>query len=783
MKLKLTLSLILMAVVFSCGPYKELKPKPEITAIETDYLPLAKGDETFEVKKEKNYHVKFPAIQRDDYYLVVKVPEDDAVDFYLTRQLDKKQPMIRVNDASEENDGLGVYTLDNTVPTYFWIVDNVTRDTRMNSEYRYVPIWRYKSETLQESLSATLVDNRVDRQVFESLGTAISSSDLDISGELRDVRSKTDRLLGAKGQLQDVENLIPQSMQDNNDANYINYLKLKRNVEDELSFQGQYRTVLQLFQQTDGSQNDVNGFVEAIPNLKQFFENASQYPPNVVEEAQKAISNRLSTLGQDYDANLRSKGDTSPITFPVEDAKALYRATGRSADSRFNNMIDYIERFNANVEAVKNADAEISAVEAELRKEQQWPNDSFYPSLTRRLDRLKMPREESYGSYGSYAATRSLNREAALKADRIQRMRNDMSRAAQVVSSINRSRSSNDYQSIIQLLKNNRDLSFLLNQYPDLDRLSLERYETSLNELIAAGNWESSERKLRDLSADQDFINYAKIAPDKTRLLKSAEEKLVNGIEAASKERARSFMNDNLSTYTNVAALYENEAFDPVYQMTFSAGGSNILAQRNEQLRAALDKVKFEQFPKSAIERLYRDFTSNINDNGVLRARAVVDHSKNYKGNERKVLNLIAECAPLIPKYLGSPKTYRKLYVVPVNDKQASTNEYMFRVNIQIPSDAKFPVFDVNMKLPRELAKDAETEQWYKSITLNKKPLKNEGRFSITAPTSGNNYECQITPLQVNKEGQNILEVRFNHTAYKVLEVSVMAQRTIIRKN
>ena len=102
---------------------------------------------------------------------------------------------------------------------------------------------------------------------------------------------------------------------------------------------------------------------------------------------------------------------------------------------------------------------------------------------------------------------------------------------------------------------------------------------------------------------------------------------------------------------------------------------------------------------------------------------------------------------------------------------------------MQIPSNAKFPVFDVNIKLPREIAKSAGTEQWYQSMTLNGKQLKNEGRFTITAPTERNDFECQITPLQVRKDGDNILEVKFNHAAFKVLEISVMAQRPIIRRD
>jgi hypothetical protein len=61
--------------------------------------------------------------------------------------------------------------------------------------------------------------------------------------------------------------------------------------------------------------------------------------------------------------------------------------------------------------------------------------------------------------------------------------------------------------------------------------------------------------------------------------------------------------------------------------------------------------------------------------------------------------------------------------------------------------------------------------------------LKNEGRFTITAPDPDNDYIAQITPLQVNTTGNNIIEIRFDYNAFKVLEISVMAQKPIIKKN
>ncbi|MGD9202389.1 MAG: hypothetical protein PVI26_12555, partial [Chitinispirillia bacterium] len=110
-------------------------------------------------------------------------------------------------------------------------------------------------------------------------------------------------------------------------------------------------------------------------------------------------------------------------------------------------------------------------------------------------------------------------------------------------------------------------------------------------------------------------------------------------------------------------------------------------------------------------------------------------------------------------------------------------NTYISRLIIRIPTEAKFPVYDVNIKLPSEIAKNAATKQWYEQITLNKKILKNEGRFTISAPTASNDYECQVTPVRMDKDMNNLLEVKFKHKSFKVFTASVMVQKPIIKKN
>ena len=190
------------------------------------------------------------------------------------------------------------------------------------------------------------------------------------------------------------------------------------------------------------------------------------------------------------------------------------------------------------------------------------------------------------------------------------------------------------------------------------------------------------------------------------------------------------------------------------------------------------------QFPEAAIRTIYGDFTRDMNvAEGVDRARAVVEHGKEYKGNDKQITSIVSECDPTAAKWIVHPKEYRRLFALPVTNNRKGTNDYMFRIRLQIPSDAQFPVFDINVKLPRELAEGAGREQWYDLITINGTPIKNEGRFRITSPTSDNGYESQITPVQMDKEGRNILEVRFKKSSYRVYEISAMAQVPIMKKN
>jgi hypothetical protein len=217
--------------------------------------------------------------------------------------------------------------------------------------------------------------------------------------------------------------------------------------------------------------------------------------------------------------------------------------------------------------------------------------------------------------------------------------------------------------------------------------------------------------------------------------------------------------------------------------MTYSAAGPATVSQRNQQIDEYLSKAKGFRFPEGAIRALYADFIRNIASRGVEKTRAIVEHGKQYRGDDKQIKAYINECDPTVAKWIVRAKEYRKLYAVPVTTDPRGSNEYLFRIRLNIPSDAQFPVFDITIKLPQEVAAKAGTEQWYQAITINKKPIKNEGRFRITSPVASNNYESLISPVQMDKEGNNILEVRFKYPGFRVFEISAMAQVPIIRKN
>jgi len=300
---------------------------------------------------------------------------------------------------------------------------------------------------------------------------------------------------------------------------------------------------------------------------------------------------------------------------------------------------------------------------------------------------------------------------------------------------------------------------------------------------ITIKSWASAEDRLREVVATPEYNGVPAAITQRSDMATRLDAALFERILQATKDRLEAFVARNESTIDNVPLLYQDSAFTPVYALAYSTGGPEVLSQRKRQIDGYLNEARHVRFPGTAIKTLYAEFVRDPSNRGVDRARAIVEHGKEYTGGDKQLTSMVSECDVNAAKWIIRAKDYRKVYALPVTSNPRGENEYMFRVRLQIPTEAEFPVFDVNVKLPREVAEKAGTKQWYRSITIDGKPIKNEGRFRITAPTRENNYESLVSPVQMDKEGKHVLEVRFPYQGYRVFEVSTMAQVPIIRKN
>lgn len=776
-----------LSFLMACGGYKQLKPKPEVSPQEAGYIKLQKGDKNFKLKKGKKYYMEFPAPVQENFYLVLRGNNLSLLTSHLTRQFTKGKGDIKMKDESAFDDDVNVYKLDRLVPTYYWVIEDVSQTIEIDLDYRYVPIWRYRFETESAKFQLTLARNKVDRQTYEALGISLGANEINFDRELSATRQKTNNLKALEGALLEIEAIFPPNILNSDDPAYLDYVGFKNELKSELQFQEDYTRMLNVFKLEKDSRSDPAAFAKAVADFYDFFQNKANYSGNVLREAREVIGIRLPDIAPYLENVFRTKSDITPVDFPVEKAEALYAECAKQPDARFTAIANAVKAFNRNANELEAAKQQYNDIMARVNGVSTWPEDTFFPELQVEMSNVvaSLPRFSSaaYGKFIANQCVSQLQRETNSFNQKARQTRQDLQTASALVPEINRLRNQGNYSEVIRILKRSGQIGFLADIYGNLDQRALEQQQSNINAALESGNWALAEQRIQTLYNDRNFIQYDAISYKKNQIVKNSEERLVSAVEQESQKRINAFIELKKDAYQNVDSLYAGDAFKPAYELTFSAGGPNILAQHKKRIQDYLDSFKYDKFPRMAIEGIYRDFSRDPRNDGVARARAIITHGKYYKGTDKKIKNLVAECDPMTPKWITRPKEYRRVYVLPVNRTQQANNEYVFRLNVQIPSDAKFPVFDVNIKLPREVASRAGQSRWYDTITLNGQVLKNEGRFTITAPTASNDYECQLSPVQMFKDRNNILEVKFKHSAFKVLEVSVMCQRPIIKKN
>ena len=775
--------------IMGCAAFKQLEPDPEVIPTEGSYIELKDDGDPFELDKGKKYFVEFPPPQADNFYLLIDVDNKDKIVSGMANRFDKdKGILLRVVNEAPSDANEAAYPVDKSVQKFYWVIETVYEDEiQLQMNYRYLPQWRYKFETQYESFKNILAANKDDRLTFENIGGSVSLRDLNFSNLKNELEEKTSNLENLFLQLASIEKLFPASILNSQDEAYQNYLTLKEDIDLELTFQKNYTNVLNLFENELQTRNNIPGFAKAISGFLQFYQHKDLYPTNIINEADRTFDARLDELTPYYEEHIRNKNDFDPIDLKIDDVNDLYEVIGSSKTDAYKELAAFIKDYNGKARFLAETRSGLDDVRRQVSGYNKWPDNNYFSGLSKQIGQYKknLPSAgfRGHGNFASAKCSKLLNNAIYSLRSELIRVDDEYKSANGIVSQLNRYAANKSYRQMIQLINRNKALGFLPKIYSNLDKKSLTQHQARIKSALKQQDWRGAEEGLRSLHLDNDFLKLQSIKPTKRTAVKAMEDTLLNRVELVTRQKVNAFVTEKYSEVNDVEGLYVNPVFQAVWDITFTSGSQSDLQRRKQKLNDRLKSLKEIEFPEKAIKALYKDFTKNINDNGVLKARAIVIHGEHYKGADKKLKMLVGECDPWASKWITKQGDYRKVYALPTTTNPNGENSYVFRINFRIPTDAYFATWDVNVKLPKEVAKDAGSASWYERMTMNKKLLKPEGRFTITSPNSKNNYTALIAPLEVVKNGDSVFEVRFKHNSFKVFEVSINAQEPILRKN
>jgi hypothetical protein len=786
------------ALLFAgCSAYKQLQPKPALSPAEAGYIELKNGKNDFVLKKEKRYFIQFPSPQEDNFYLILDVPSKKQFNSIFTAKLiENKKYEGSVADESSA-DTLSVFPIMKNGTGYYLLIDKIPQELKFSINYRYTPQWRYKFETKHSEFLDILAKNRVDRAAYNSIGGGSHLEGINYFHVSDTIKSHTGELEGLLKELLAIEDIFPSSIVNSSDKAYENYKSLKNDLEEELRFQNSYSLVLNFFGKEAASRGNPAELVKSVDAFIDFFQKKDTYPSTIFSEAQSVIGKRLGEIAPFYDQRLTGKEDSRPLDpevymlGPLYRIENLYELAGIAVSPEYKALTRFTKDFDARSALLYSSKDSLSSIENSIKKFEKMPDNDFFPPISKNATIIKssfqrIP-EGSSGKYQDYRCESLLKQDIAVFSSKLDSSITMYQQAEALVPQLNVYKDQKAYSAMLGTLKQNQHLTFLLDKYRALDKMSVEQQGSDIENALNLQRWNSAEDLLRKLHDDINFLNPPQIMPLKKDVVEELEDSLYTKIDIVSRARINKFLESNLGQLENVDSLYRDSVFLPVYNVTFSSGSRAELTARKENLVNDLKRMRADEFPAKAIKLLFDEFTRNPNENGVLKARAIVTHGKYYEGDkngpDKKIQQRIFECDPNAAKWIVKPKEYRRVFAIPVTNSKKGKNKYLVRFIIDIETEANFPVYDINVKLPKEIAENAASEQWYEKISLNKKELKNEGRFSISAPSASNDYECQISPVQMNKGKGNVLEISFSHPSFKVHSLSVMVQKPIIKKN
>ncbi len=734
--------LILLFLFAGCAAYKELEPVPPISPIERGYVELKSKNENFQLAKGKKYFMKFPGPSADHFYLILTTSAKPVLIQTMSGTFDgSHESVVAISDETKSSRDMSVYEVDTKSAMFYWVIEDVKLDTTLLLKYRYVPEWRYKFENKYAEFQKTLSQNVIDRTTYNSIGPKSDVDGLDLNQQIDLVQQKDTKLNMMKAELQQFQSIFPKNITTSKDTAYARYVSFKKIVDEEVAFHENYLLMLNFLMREREVRNETEKFLDAIPYFTGIVSQSSRFPAPFMSKATSLMLNNLGQITPYLEKVLRGKNDAGKFgALPsLDDMSSLYRECGQQTPLEIQGMFQFVSRYNDEVDSLNTAKAKFTDLQSYYSANVASLTPLFFADLTSKTSEIKsaLPDPEIGGfvQYANFKCGKLLTDDIMTTAKHADDLGKVYGAAGSVISQ------------------------------------------------LSSHAFSPAETNLRALFSMKATSNFAEISEQRIAFTKKFETELFNTIKSESEQRIESFVNTHSTVVDNIPQLYTDSAFYPVYQLTFSSLGANDVVKKRKQIEEYLTQIKYYRFPETAIRSLYEEFTRNARDRGVEKARAIVDHGKIYRGADKQVKGLVSECDVQVAKLITKPKEYRKLFALPVTSNPSGENNYMFRVQLQIQSDAEFPVFDVNIKLPQEISLNAVQEQWYESIAIDKKEIKNEGRFRITSPTSENDYEAQITPVQMDKQGKNILEIHFKYSGFQVFEVSAMAQVPIIRKN
>jgi hypothetical protein len=347
-----------LVVIAGCAPYRQLKPKPELTPQEQGYIELKHDKKDFDLKKNKRYFFAFPKPQQDNFYLVLSVPDKKKIGSFLTAQLvDNKKPGPKIRDESPYPDTVYVFGVDTKSPQFYWLIDNVPADMVLKVNYRYAPQWRYKFETSYSRFKATLKKNLVDRTLYGAIGVSAHLESFNYQLVMDTVAKHTAELEKVHKELLAIESIFPASILNSTDEAYKNYLALRKELEEEIAFQKNFHSVIDIFNKEYQCRGNTLQFMDRVDDFSAFFGAKDQYPANVIQEAKTVIGKRLDEVQPAYEKRLAAKEDSKPLDSAsfrlpaLNKVPKLYESAGLSVPPDLPTLVQFADDFDAKARA------------------------------------------------------------------------------------------------------------------------------------------------------------------------------------------------------------------------------------------------------------------------------------------------------------------------------------------------------------------------------------------------------------------------------------------------